>query len=91
MADDELDFTDEELEEIAAFEAEMAEERRRSLAVEHLLFGAIRFLARRHPALLDELDASIENLGDSADDDTKDDEAVRAIARRFLESLRAEG
>lgn len=85
MADDEL--TDDE---IAAIEAEMAEERQREIAVEHLLFGALRFLARRHPDLLDELEASIEHLGDEADDDTKDDEAVRDIARSFVESLRAE-
>lgn len=89
MADhDDMELTPEELAEI---EAEIAEERRRELAVEHLLFGTIQFLARKHPELLDELEASIEHLGDSADDDTKDDEAVREIARLFLQSLRAEG
>ena len=80
----------EELEELAALEAEIADERRRELAVEHLLFGTIRFLARQNPGLLDELEASIEHLGDSADDDSKDDEAVQEIARLFVESLRAE-
>ncbi|HEV7253058.1 MAG TPA: hypothetical protein VGN97_08140 [Mesorhizobium sp.] len=89
MADhDDMELTPEELAEI---EAEIADERRRELAVEHLLFGTISFLAKRHPELLDELEGSIEHLGDSADDDTKDDEAVREIARLFLQSLRAEG
>jgi len=88
MADhDDMDLTPEEIAEI---EAEIADERRRELAVEHLLFGTLRFLAQRHPELLDELEGSIEHLGDSADDETKDDEAVREIARLFLQSLRAE-
>ena len=30
--------------------------RRREMAIEHLLFGTIRFVAQRHPELLDELD-----------------------------------
>jgi len=32
----------------------IAEARRREMAIEHLLFGTIRFVARRHPELLDE-------------------------------------
>lgn len=68
----------------------IAEARRREMAIEHLLFGTIRFVARRHPELLDELDGSLAHLWDKADDDTRDDEAVRAIARRFLKSLHAE-
>ncbi len=68
----------------------IAEARRREMAIEHLLFGTIRFVARRHPELLDELDGSLAHLWDKADDDARDDEAVRAIARRFLKSLHAE-
>ncbi len=68
----------------------IAEARRREMAIEHLLFGTIRFVARRHPELLGELEASLDHLWDKADDDTRDDEAVRAIARRFLKSLHAE-
>ena len=75
----------------AGLRAQVAEERRRELAVEHLLFGTIRYVQRGNPGLLDELERSLAHLGDSAHDDTKDDEAVREIARRFIRSLRAEG
>ncbi len=68
----------------------IAEARRREMAIEHLLFGTIRFVAHRHPELLGELEASLDHLWDKADDDTRDDEAVRAIARRFLKSLHVE-
>lgn len=68
----------------------IADERRRELAVEHLLFRTIRHVERAHPGLIDELERSLDRLGDSAHDDTKDDEAVRAVARKFLHSLRAE-
>ncbi len=68
----------------------IADARRREMAVEHLLFGTIRFVAQRNPELLDELDGSLGHLWDKADDATRDDEAVRAIARRFIKSLRAE-
>ncbi len=64
--------------------------RRREMAIEHLLFGTIRFVAQRHPDLLDELDGSLGHLWDKADDVPRDDEAVRTIARRFIRSLRAE-
>ena len=67
------------------------EARRREMAVEHLLFGTIRFLAHRHPELLDELEGSLSHLWDLADDSSRNDEAVRDIAHRFLKSLRAEG
>jgi hypothetical protein len=86
MSDFDTDMTDEEL---AEFEQAVAEERRRELAVEHLLFQTLSFLEGKHPGLLDHLESSIANLGDSADDDTKDDEAVREIARLFIASLRA--
>ncbi|MBX9931115.1 MAG: hypothetical protein K2Y56_06200 [Methylobacterium sp.] len=64
--------------------------RRREMAIEHLLFGTIRFVAQRHPELLDELDGSLDHLWDKAHGDARDDEAVRDIARRFIKSLRAE-
>ena len=66
------------------------EARRREMAIEHLLFGTIRFVARRHPELLGELDRSLDHLWDKPDGDTRDDEDVRDIARRFLKSLHAE-
>ncbi|POR44981.1 hypothetical protein CRT23_00950 [Methylobacterium sp. V23] len=68
----------------------MADARHRELATEHLLFGTIRFLAQEHPGLLESLEVSVDHLWDKADDDTRDDEAVREVARRFLKGLRAE-
>ncbi len=68
----------------------IADARRREMAIEHLLFGTIRFVAQRHPELIGELDGSLDHLWDKADDDTRDDEAVRTVARRFIKSLRAE-
>ena len=70
--------------------AKIADARRREMAIEHLLFGTLRFVAHRHPELIDELDASLEHLWDKGDDDTRDDEAVRGVARRFIRSLRKE-
>ena len=70
--------------------AQIADARRREMAIEHLLFGTIRFVAQRHPALLDVLDGSLDHLWDKADGETRDDEAVRDVARRFIKSLRAE-
>ena len=66
-----------------------ADNRHREMAIEHLLFGTIRFLARREPALLDELGATLPHLWDRARDGTRDDEAVREVARTFLKSLKA--
>ena len=63
--------------------------RHREMAVEHLLFGTIRILVRRHPDLIDELEASLPHLWDHGDRGTRDDEAVREVARGFLRSLRA--
>ena len=71
-----------------ALQARVNDERRRELAIEHLLFGTIRFVANRHPELLDELEGSVAHLGDSGHGDDKDDDAVRDVARRFLVSLR---
>lgn len=62
--------------------------RHRELAAEHMLFQSLLYMEGRTPGLLDHLDASIVNLGDMADDDTKDDEAVREIARKFVQGLR---
>ena len=69
---------------------QVADARRREMAVEHLLFGTIRFLAQRHPELLDELDGSLGHLWDKSEGEARDDEAVREIARKFIRSLRAE-
>ena len=68
----------------------IADAQRREMATEHLLFGTIRFLAQRHPELLDELDASLAHLWDRAEGEARDDEAVRKIAGRIIKSLRAE-
>jgi hypothetical protein len=68
---------------------DLVNERRREMAIEHLLFHTIRFLARRSPELLDELDASVQHLWDRGAQ-ARDDEEVREIARRFLSSLRRE-
>lgn len=64
--------------------------RRREIASEHLLFKLIEYVEERHPGLLDHLEGSLDHLGDPARDDTKDDEAVRAIARRMITGARAE-
>ena len=68
---------------------DIVDERRREMAVEHLLFHTVRFVARQSPGLLDELDASVEHLWDRGTEE-RDDEGVREIARRFLASLRRE-
>lgn len=65
-----------------------AETRHRELAIEHLLFGTIKRLATNDPGLLGELEESVDHLWDHAADETRDDEAVRAVARRFIKSLR---
>ena len=70
--------------------AQVMDARRREMAIEHLLFGTIRFVAERHPELLGELEGSLDHLWDKADGVARDDEAVRTIARRFIKSLRAE-
>ena len=76
--------------ETAPSAASITDARRREMAIEHLLFGTIRFVAQRHPDLLDALDTSLDHLWDKADDAPRDDEAVRAIARRFIRGLRAQ-
>ena len=63
--------------------------RRREMAIEHLVFGTIGFLAKRHPELLETLDGSLDHLWDPDEGEARNDEAVRNIARRMLKSLRA--
>jgi hypothetical protein len=65
------------------------EERRREMAIEHLLFAALRFLARKYPELPDELDSSMSHLWDRGPE-PRDDGRVREIAAKFVESLRRE-
>ncbi len=65
-----------------------AEARHRELATEHMLFWTLIYIERQFPGLFDHLDESIQHLGDHADDETKDDEAVREVARRFVQGLR---
>ncbi|CAO4157202.1 hypothetical protein DHODJN_25540 [Methylorubrum extorquens] len=54
------------------------------MAIKHLLLGTTRFVAKRHPHLLDELDGSLGHLWDKAHGGDRDDESVREVARRFL-------
>lgn len=75
---------------VADLNPKLVDARRREMAVEHILFGTVRFLASRHPALLDQLDGSLDHLWDREHGEARDDEAVRDIARRMLRSLRAE-
>ncbi|MBB3936214.1 hypothetical protein [Aureimonas phyllosphaerae] len=67
------------------------EARRREIAVEHVLFKLIEYVEDRHPGLLDFVENSLDHLGDPARDGTKDDEAVREIARRMLKGARRQG
>lgn len=69
---------------------DIAEARRREIATGHLLFGLMQYVEARHPGLLETLEASLDHLGDHAGDETKDDEAVRGIARRMIASARHE-
>ena len=64
--------------------------RQREIATEHLLFKLIEYVEARHPGLLDFLEDSLDHLGDPARDETKDDEGVRAIARRMIVGARRE-
>lgn len=67
------------------------EARRREIAAEHVLFKTIEYVEAQHPGLLDFIENSLDHLGDYAKDGTKDDEAVRAIARKMLQGARREG
>lgn len=66
------------------------EARRREIAVEHLLFKLIEYVEADRPGLLDYLEGSLDHLGDPAHDDTKDDDAVRAIARKMIVGARTD-
>jgi hypothetical protein len=65
--------------------------RRREIAVEHVLFKLIEYVEKREPGLLDFIEGSLDHLGDPARDESKDDEAVRDIARRMIAGARREG
>lgn len=65
--------------------------RQREIATEHLLFKLIEYVESRDPGLLDFLEASLPHLGDPAQDDSKNDEGVRGIARRMIAGARAQG
>ncbi len=64
--------------------------RRREIAAEHVLFKLVEYVEARHPGLLDHIEGSLDHLGDPAKDDSKDDEAVREIARRLVAGARRE-
>lgn len=64
--------------------------RRREIAVEHVLFKLIEYVEQREPGLLDFIETSLQHVGDPATDETKDDEAVRAIARGMIAGARKE-
>jgi len=65
--------------------------RQREIATEHLLFKMMEFVEDRHAGLLDFLEQSLDHLGDPANDGTKDDEAVRTIARKMITAARKQG
>ena len=92
MSDDANDTGKDDIDkDLDALGAQVVTERRRELAIEHLLFGTIGFIQRSNPGLLDELEESLGHLGDSGPAETKDDEAVRDIARRFIKGVRSKG
>lgn len=65
--------------------------RQREIAIEHLLFKLMEYIEARHAGLLDFMEQSLGHLGDPATDDTKDDEAVRQIARTMIVGARKQG
>lgn len=65
--------------------------RQREIAVEHILFKLIEYVEEKQPGLLGFVEASLDHLGDPAVDASKDDEAVRAIARKMIAGARREG
>ena len=67
------------------------EARRREIATEHLVFKLMEYVEDRHAGLLDFMAQSLDHLGDPATDGTKDDEAVREIARRMIAGARKQG
>ena len=67
------------------------EARRREIATEHLVFKLMEYVEDRHPGLLDFMEKSLDHLGDPASDMTKDDDAVRLIARKMIAGARKQG
>lgn len=65
--------------------------RQREIATEHLLFKLMEYVEDRHSGLLDFMERSLDHLGDPAADETKDDEAVRTIARKMIAGARKQG
>ena len=65
--------------------------RQREIATEHLLFKLMEYVEARHTGLLDFMEESLGHLGDPATDRTKDDEAVRKIARGMIVGARKQG
>jgi len=65
--------------------------RQREIATEHLLFKLMEYVESRHAGLLDFMEQSLDHLGDPATDDTKDDEAVRKIAKGMIVGARKQG
>ncbi len=74
---------------MAEFDDIAVQARRREIATEHVLFWLIKYLEERQPGLIAYIEKSLDHLGDPAQDDTKDDEAVREIARRMLRGARS--
>lgn len=64
--------------------------RQREIATEHLLFKLMEYVEAQHPGLLDFMEDSLDHLGDPANDETKDNETVRQIARRMIVGARRE-
>ncbi len=69
-------------------QATAVQARQREMATEHVLFWLLRYVEQQHPGAIDFVERSLDHLGDPAHDETKDDEAVREIARRMLRSAR---
>lgn len=65
--------------------------RQREIATEHLLFKLMEYVEARHAGLLDFMEQSLDHLGDPATDGTKDDEAVRKIAKGMIVGARKQG
>ena len=65
--------------------------RQRAIATEHLLFKLVEYVEARHPGVIDFIEGSLDHLGAPAHDETKDDAAVQAIARKMLAGARREG
>jgi hypothetical protein len=70
--------------------SEDAQTRRREIAVEHVLFKLIEYVEQQQPGLLDFIENSLDHLGDNTSDATKNDEAVRDVARRMIAGARRE-